>query len=1117
MSRRIWAWAAGTLASLLLLLVAVAFWLLATTSGARWLLAEATPLLPTQLRIAELDGTLLKGVGFRGVSWTDDAVRFSVEQLQTRIELLPLLERQVRIRKLDVRDVDVVVGDRPQSDAVNEPFSLDLPITLRIETASISNIRIVTGDNELVIDRVGLSGQLSGSELQVGRLDIRSGLGDISLAGNANLAGAYPAAANAAWELRLQNQPPLSGILKLRGDISQYEIEHDLDAPYALSTRGTLAIVDGDLMVDLGNSWELLHFEAGDNRVVDIIDGRLRVAGVLDALTFEGDATIVSGDIPALAFAARGKRDADVVTFESVSISNDWGQLVANGETVIAPGLSWKFDVELSELDPAVADPRLSGNLQVTAKTAGRIVDEQPIIDVWVDNMGGNLNGYPVNGSGTLSFKNEHFQVSRSVVRVGDNRIDFDGSYGRQLQANAVVRFSDLSQFGIGAAGLLNGDVRITSDLKTFAATGKLNGESLAWNDYIVDTLATEFDLPATGSGTAMLRVVSAEYGSVVGRLRGRFAQERWSGEIQELTLASERLGQWALQDAADLSLSRSKITLGKTCLGTTSYAGIACSTLDYDFSGPMRFDASINKLPLSVFAANLPEGASVEGVIEAQASGQYRDQRLTANAGLTVLNLNLKAVFEGDDISASFDQAFAKASITDNRLVGDLEFRLVNQVDHIKSNIEIADIFDLNSALRGRGSLELSDLGVLSFFVPDLANPVGTIAGTVDVAGSLAAPEIIGEIGLSNGSFGVRRAGIAVTNVEVTLRQPDIGRLSLQGSARSGDGHLDIRGETSLSSTSGIRTELTLNGENFTLLQLPDWQVSASPAIAVVLDDSAMRVSGELRIPKASINIHTVPETAERPSADVIVYRENEAIREKQRVLYVDVRTILGDAVFLSGFGLTTGLEGSVRIAGNSNTPYTSSGRVVLREGRYQAYGQNLEIESGELIFNGPLTNPTLNVRATRTATDRTVAGIHLTGTPTQLKSQVYSEPAKGDAEALSYLLTGRALVNADSAQGDMLNQAAFALGLTSAGTIASRVRNELGFDTLGIQGGSDNRQFVAGKRFGDRLLVEYAYGMIDNIGTLLLRYQLSNRLILESRSGTARIVDLVYSVKRQ
>ncbi len=166
--------------------------------------------------------------------------------------------------------------------------------------------------------------------------------------------------------------------------------------------------------------------------------------------------------------------------------------------------------------------------------------------------------------------------------------------------------------------------------------------------------------------------------------------------------------------------------------------------------------------------------------------------------------------------------------------------------------------------------------------------------------------------------------------------------------------------------------------------------------------------------------------------------------------------------------------------------------------------------------MFNGPLTNPALNVRATRTASDKTVAGIHLTGTPTSLRSEVYSEPPLADAEALSYLLTGRPLGSANSEEGDMLNQAAFALGLTTAGNVASRIRNQLGLETLGIQGGAENRQLVAGKRFGERLFIEYAYGVVDSLGSLLLRYQLSRRLTVESRSGSVRTVDVVYTVKK-
>jgi translocation and assembly module TamB len=521
--------------------------------------------------------------------------------------------------------------------------------------------------------------------------------------------------------------------------------------------------------------------------------------------------------------------------------------------------------------------------------------------------------------------------------------------------------------------------------------------------------------------------------------------------------------------------------------------------------------------LPLAALPLILPQGTKVAGMIEGHARGSMSGRLVAADSTIEIRGLGLDAVIDEEPVSLAFERAFATATVVDNRLNGGLEFRLTNTTDYLAGSVQIADIFDPRSALAGDARLELNDMSLFSLLAPDVEDPAGRITGNVAVSGSMDAAEFVGELGLTDGSFGIRRAGITLTDVNLQLQQAEAGLLALRGSARSGDGHLDIDSETSISVSDGIRSELRVEGDNFTLLRLPDWRLNASPTIAVLFDEEATRISGDIVIPEASITIHKVPTAAVRPSGDVIVHRPGQAAQTRRRPVYVDVRTELGDNVNFSGFGLQTGLEGSVRISGSNDTTLASSGRVTLREGKYEAYGQELTIESGELIFNGPLTNPSLNVRATRTASDNTVAGILLTGTPTRLRSEVYSEPPLADAEALSYLLTGRPLGSANAQDGDMLNQAAFALGLSSAGNVASRIRNDLGLETLGFQGGSEDRQLVAGKRFGNRLLVEYAYGIVDNLGTLLLRYQLNNRLIIESRSGLARTVDLVYSVKKQ
>jgi translocation and assembly module TamB len=401
--------------------------------------------------------------------------------------------------------------------------------------------------------------------------------------------------------------------------------------------------------------------------------------------------------------------------------------------------------------------------------------------------------------------------------------------------------------------------------------------------------------------------------------------------------------------------------------------------------------------------------------------------------------------------------------------------------------------------------------------FLSSVNKPRGRIEGELTVGGTASAPEFIGEIGIANGGFGIRQTGIEVFDVDVRIAQLQPGQMQLRGSARSGEGSLAIDGITRVSQEAGIRSEVWLRGENFELARLPDWQIAASPSITAILDNHVTTVVGELTIPSARATVREIPETAQKASRDAVVHRQEGGEPNRLRRIDLHLRTVLGDDVQFTGFGLTTGLVGAIQLRGGTHAPLSGQGRLSLVGGRYKAYGQELEIERGNLLFTGPLDDPLLDIRAIRRTTD-VVAGIQISGTPSRLQSEVYSEPALSDAEALSYLLTGRPLsTSMDSGEGDTLNQAAFALGLSGAGLITSQVRTQLGLETLTIEGSREESRLVAGKRLGDRLLVEYGYGLVDKLGTLMLRYQLNDRFMLESRSGTVTNLDLLYRARKR
>lgn len=1145
MSRRVWRWGIAAVAAASLSIVGLAFWIVATESGTRWALARAAPLLPAQLSIGEISGTLRDGVVLDRASWTDEQQTVRVNRLATDFALLPLLRRELNIGDLDTQGVEILLFERPPKEDAGEPFSLDLPLTVTVDNAAIGNIRIDSGDLHLVIDRIELAGGLSGSDLQIRRLTVQSELGDLTATAAGRLAHPYDANANANWTLRLPEQPAMSGTLRLRGNAAQYNLNHELLDPYAVATEGQLALVDDGFTFDLANSWSSIDVAFGDGRNVQLKDGNLRIAGDPGDFSYETRSNVLMDGAPPLVVTAVGSRAAEAINIRALSIWSDRGQVSAIGQVMMSPGWPWNLTFQVTDLDPSLADQRLSGRVNASGTTDGRISNGEAIAGVIVSDLNGDLNGYTVAGGAELALADAILRIQNGVVRVGDNRARFNASVGEQLRLDASFELARLSQLGLDIAGSLAGDIRVATGADAFRIAGTVNGAGLAWQDYAVASLAADFAMPLTGRGTARVQLDDARSGdllfrsvalNVVGsaadhelradiltpdvraeaQFNARYSDRRWDGSIEKLAVTGELLGEWLLQDRADYSVATTGFALNKTCLVASASDGLACASLRSVASGPLGFDVAFNALPIAALPVILPEGAIIDGFIEANANGEFNSGRLDANAQLRLRDFRLRTVFEGDEIAATFERAVADTTIVDNRLDGQLEFRLADTNDYLASEIRVADIFDKRSSIVGRANLELNDLNLLTFFNPSVTEPTGRVSGSVNIGGSLYAPEIIGEIGLQDGAFGIRRAGINVTDIGIVLRQSTPGRLAISGAARSGDGVLNIEGETSFNAAAGIHTELRLDGKDFVLVRLPDWQMTASPTISVVIDDRTARIRGDLEIPQASVTFRELPENVARPSGDVVVHRGEEAAQVRQFVVDLDVRTRLGDDVSLSGFGLSTGLEGAVRVVGRSDTTYTSTGRLVLRDGRYSAYGQTLTIDSGELIFNGPLSNPTLNVKASRTASDSTVAGILLTGTPNQPRSQVYSEPVLSDVEALSYLLTGRPLSSADAEQGDMLGQAAFALGLSSAGSVVSRVRNDLGLETLGVQGSAENRQFFAGKRFGSRLFVEYAYGIVDNLGSLLLRYELNSRLVVESRSGAARTVDIVYSVKK-
>src|SRR5690606_27935465 len=100
-----------------------------------------------------------------------------------------------------------------------------------------------------------------------------------------------------------------------------------------------------------------------------------------------------------------------------------------------------------------------------------------------------------------------------------------------------------------------------------------------------------------------------------------------------------------------------------------------------------------------------------------------------------------------------------------------------------------------------------------------------------------------------------------------------------------------------------------------------------------------------------------------------------------------------------IDAFGLTARLGGRLSVSIAPDNPATGNGRLTVLEGEYSAYGQDLTLARGEIIYTGqPLTNPGLDIRAERHIEPDITAGVAVRGPLAQPEARVYSDPAMTD-----------------------------------------------------------------------------------------------------------------------
>ncbi|CAI8961474.1 translocation and assembly module TamB [Pseudomonas sp. IT-P100] len=837
-------------------------------------------------------------------------------------------------------------------------------------------------------------------------------------------------------------------------------------------------------------------------------------------------------DGPAGAFSLSSPFAGDLTKIYLQQIQLEAGQGKAEGHLNLqfADGIAWDTALDLSAINPAYWVAELPGTLAGPLRSKGEMKNEKLSLNADLD-LKGKLRGQPAVLQAKADGAGELWNLSALKIRLGDNSITGKGSLQQKLAGQIDIKLSRLAQLWPQLRGQLNGRVDVAGTLKAPQGKLGLQGTQLAFQDNRLQSLNLDATLDSAqrakidlkGSGiqagdTSLGTLTASGQGDIKNQklaldlqgpqlklalgFDGNLDKGNWRGRLASGDIQAG--GQdWKLQGPAKLErLVDGKINFGAHCWmsGPASLCGE-----DQRLMPEPKLRYHLKQFPIDSLAQWLPKDFAWKGRLNADlqldlpASGPDGQISLDASGG------TLRIKDKDQWLDFPYQTLRLTSKLTPKRIDTDLNF-VGGKLGELSVQAQINPL-PKNKPLSGSFRLNGLDLSVARPFVPMVEKLTGRLNGSGTIAGTLMAPLVNGNLLLSDGEISGPELPM---DLEALQLQALIAGETVQlnggwKSGKSGQGSLT----GSIAWGQALVVDLALKGSQLPVTVEPYAKLEVAPDLKISMKGDELAIAGKVLVPRGEITVRELPPSTVKVSDDTVIIGQQTEEGTPPLAMKMDIDVAVGeDKLSFAGFGLTANLQGHVHIGDNMDT----RGELWLNDGRYRAYGQRLTVRRARLLFAGPIDQPYLDIEAIR-QTDDVIAGIRLSGSAEQPTTQIFSEPAMSQEQALSYLVLGRPL-STTGEDNNMLAQAALGLGLMGSSGVTGKLASDLGIQDfqLDTEGSGNTTSVVASGNISEKLSLRYGVGVFEPANTIALRYKLSKKVYLEAAGGVASSLDIFY-----
>ncbi len=1007
--------------------------------------------------------------------------------------------------------------------------ALTMPLVIDISDLAVTNLHVYQGESLLTQLHIALQhAMVKKRQVEWKQLSVEAPQGKTSLTGQVAFTGNYPITLALDASSSLESFPQQAN-LALNGDLSNLSLNLAASGSVAANAQLQTNLLDSQLPLSLQLSWPEQTLKPAQD--MQLAAGVLSVQGNMGQYALAANTAVSGAGMPATSVdiqAVLGDRSLAISALNADLLD---GTVSNSGVLYFSESVSWEGLTRIQTLDltslnaeaPSLVDGLLKTQLSMTSRGPNVLVS-----DIQLSGVQYNRD-FLLQGDAVYS-ANSDIMVGNLTAQLEDNEVSAIGQVFNQQYIDALITLElpHLSYLYPEVKGGIKGVVNIEGDWnnptiqsnitlndvalspnlsEAMAKQGPLNGSIDVEGSLAEHTLSTSLQLP--------------DYTSEL-NLSGSWQDGTWRGVLSDTQLAVVNT-RWELNTDVDLKfvLSPQQFDVSAHCWESREHGELCINAATYN-PKQVLWDISATELPLGLWAFELAPGVLFErneATLSFSSQGQMdlTTQQAKAKVSADITSDDWRLGPEGEVLIA-VDTFALNGNWADNQLTFTTDINSP-QVGEITANIKLLPLAD-SPTLDGTVNINHWQLSPFQALLPNMNKLNGQIDGELALSGPMTLPLINGSLAVSDGHIDSDDLPVKVSQWQQTITLNG-DNADFKGEYMLGDGAGTLNGDLSWGDAPEVN--FTLAGEAFTV-QYDDSKVKVSPDLTAHITPQKIDIQGKVDIPYARIKVNDLPPSAIAPSKDVHLRGEppSDALIDQ---INANVMVTIDDAktqeVKLDAFGLTASLSGGIKV--QTQPALTGFGDLQILNGRYEAYGQNLIIRTGEVQFNGPLDQPMLLVEAIRDpelTEDEVIAGVRIEGPATQPSVNLFSEPTMDQAQNLAYLLSGSGGLGGSNSEMDQNAYASLLIGfgLSSSEGLTSGVGEALGIEDLTVSttGQGDNTKLAISGKIAPNLTVRYGVGMFSNEDSggqeVALRYQIMNNLYLEVVRSLHTAVDLYY-----